>query len=70
MLNIVILLYSNTVHEMAHTLLNLNLHNLLLMPGEHTLLKRMSPQIILYSSTTAMLMRLEQLNTTFKRILD
>ena len=33
MLNTAILLYSNTVHEVAHTLLNMNLHNLLLMPG-------------------------------------
>ena len=70
MLNTAILLYSNTVHEVAHTLLNMNLHNLLLMPGEHTLMKWTIPQIILCSSTTALLMRLEQVETTLKIIMD
>ena len=70
MLNIVILIYSNNAHKVVHTLLNMNLKNLLLMPREHMFLKWTIPQIILCSSTTTLLMRLEQVETALKIILD
>ena len=70
MLNIVILIYSNNAHKVVHTLLNMNLKNLLLMPREHMFLKWTIPQIILCSSTTTLLMRLEQVETALKIIID